>query len=182
MGDSRNKARSERTSKSKQLTSKHSPYEKAACRQRLAIQRELSKLENGDSNSQPYATTLPSEITYMKYTGYKGERVVQICDLTSRIVMVGSGSSKHELRKLGQILYHVNTELSSPVITPEHLMYCKTFIYIGDKKQVLGCLVAEPIEFAYKVTPSTSKLDSSAVFCRYDSLLIPQSSACPTCY
>jgi hypothetical protein len=68
MGDRRNKARSERTSKSKQLTSKRLPYEKAACRQRLDIQRESSRLENSDGNSQPYATTLPREITYMKYT------------------------------------------------------------------------------------------------------------------
>ena len=44
--------------------------------------------------------------------------------------MVGSGSSKHELRKLGQILDLVNTELSSPVITPEHLMYCKVIFHL----------------------------------------------------
>lgn len=68
MGDSRNKARSERTSKSKQLTSKRSPYEKAACRQPVDTQRESTKLENGDGNSQSYATRLRSEVKYIKYT------------------------------------------------------------------------------------------------------------------
>ncbi|KAI9281396.1 ESCO1/2 acetyl-transferase-domain-containing protein [Umbelopsis sp. AD052] len=155
------KARSQRASKSKQQKSKHSPYEKAACRQ--GAERISSRSENGNSQ-QPYALTLAGA-TYLKYMGYKGERVVQEFDIASRIVMVGSGSSKHELRKLGQILDLVNTELSSPTITAEHLMYCKSFLYIGDKKQVLGCLVAEPIEFALRVAPSTSKLDTSAVFC-----------------
>ncbi|KAH8551456.1 ESCO1/2 acetyl-transferase-domain-containing protein [Umbelopsis sp. PMI_123] len=114
--------------------------------------------------NQSCVPSLPAHITYLKYTGYKGERVVQHCDLASRIVMVGSGSSKSELRKLCQVLDLVSKELSSPEITADHLMYCKSFLYIGSKKQVLGCVVAEPIDFAYKVTPSSNQ-DSTAVFC-----------------
>ncbi|KAI8575810.1 hypothetical protein K450DRAFT_260009 [Umbelopsis ramanniana AG] len=164
MGDTRNqKARSQRAFKSEQQKLRHSPYEKAACGQGVDVQRVASRPENGNGQ-QSYAMTF-TKATYLKYTGYKGERVVQEFDFASRIVMVGSGSSKHELRKLGQILNLVNTELSSPAITAEHLMYCKSFLYIGDKKQVLGCLVAEPIEFAFEVAPSRSKPNTSAVFC-----------------
>lgn len=45
-----------------------------------------------------------------------------------RIVMIGSGSSKHEIRKLLQILNFVNAELSSPEINFDHLMYCKVLL------------------------------------------------------
>ncbi|KAG2175346.1 hypothetical protein INT44_007834 [Umbelopsis vinacea] len=144
MDDTRTtKARSQRAAKSKEQKSKHSPYEKAACGQ--AAERDSSRSEKG--NSPPlYAVTLAGA-TYLKYMGYKGERVVQEFDIASRIVMVGSGSSKHELRKLGQILDLVNTELSSPTITAEHLMYCKVQQIINSSAPNCPNLLLNPSTF-----------------------------------
>ncbi|CAM0135455.1 N-acetyltransferase eso1 [Umbelopsis sp. WA50703] len=103
----------------------------------------------------------------LRYTGYAQERVLVLDDKGQRIVMIGSGSSRHQLRKLQQVLSLVNNHLSSPEIPLRRLLCCKSFLFIGHAKQILGCVIAEPIHYAHRVTPSKSQ-DNSAVFCSLD--------------
>jgi len=79
--------------------------------------------------------------------------------------MIGSGSSKHELKKLLEILNVVNYHLSAPDITIEQLQRCKSFLYLGGARRILGCVVAEPVDFAYRVIPSKTRDDNPAVVC-----------------
>ncbi|KAH8549448.1 hypothetical protein BGW37DRAFT_469403 [Umbelopsis sp. PMI_123] len=89
----------------------------------------------------------------MHYSGYKNERVVHQRDNGDRIVMIGSGSSRHEFRKLHQILEVVNAEMSAPEVALEHLLCCKS-------------LFVQPIAFAHRVTDQHGQHTGSAVFCR----------------
>ncbi|KAG2177128.1 hypothetical protein INT43_007784 [Umbelopsis isabellina] len=103
----------------------------------------------------------------LRYSGYANEKVLVFDDNGQRIVMVGSGSSRHQLRKLQHVVSLINCHLSSPEISLRHLLCCKSFLFIGRAKQILGCVVAEPISFAYRVTQSQTQV-SSAVFCSRD--------------
>jgi hypothetical protein len=68
--------------------------------------------------------------------GYAQERVLVLDDKGQRIVMIGSGSSRHQLRKLQQVLSLVNNHLSSPEIPLRRLLCCKVSVY--EHKRFLG--------------------------------------------
>ncbi|KAJ2958914.1 hypothetical protein NQZ79_g5540 [Umbelopsis isabellina] len=130
---------------------------RSSTRAAFSIQRSLSEAK------------LKLDTNCLRYSGYVNEKVLVFDDKGQRIVMISSGSSRHQLRKLQQVLSLVNNHLSSPEISLRHLLCCKSFLFIGRAKQILGCVVAEPISFAHRVTQSKTQ-DSSAVFCSLDNI------------
>ncbi|ORZ28468.1 ESCO1/2 acetyl-transferase-domain-containing protein [Lobosporangium transversale] len=79
----------------------------------------------------------------------------------SRIVMIsmsdaGKPASPVEKRKVREVLEVVNKELGSVDFDPEQLESCKIFLYISNKKKVIGCVVAERIKQGFEILSADS--------------------------
>lgn len=88
------------------------------------------------------------------YTSYKNEMMLkQFPEDNSRIMMlVYNQSNQFEKRKILQILDVIDTELNSVELSEQKLDQCKIYLYVTDKKRVEGCVIAEPITQAYRIS------------------------------
>ncbi|CAG8561642.1 2947_t:CDS:2 [Acaulospora morrowiae] len=123
--------------------------------------------------------TIDDEALHAKYhqaISYKNEILLQQYpeDNGSRIVMLTfNQSSPFEKRKIRQILDVIDTELCAVKLNEEKLDQCKIYLYVTDKKKVVGCVVAETISQAYRVVEDDKGMvlqigtssDGSAIFC-----------------
>ncbi|CAG8467749.1 12355_t:CDS:10 [Cetraspora pellucida] len=112
------------------------------------------------------------------YTSYKHEIMLkQFPDDNSRVMMlIYDQSNPFEKRKILQILNVIDTELNSIELSEQKLDQCKIYLYVTDKKKVEGCVIAEPITRAYRISRSDDSTqvekmqvgtsnNGSAVFC-----------------
>ncbi|RIB26075.1 ESCO1/2 acetyl-transferase-domain-containing protein [Gigaspora rosea] len=88
------------------------------------------------------------------YTSYKNEMMMkQFPEDNSRIMMLAyNQSNQFEKRKILQILDVIDTELNSVELSEQKLDQCKIYLYVTDKKRVEGCVIAEPITQAYRIS------------------------------
>ncbi|KAI8998394.1 ESCO1/2 acetyl-transferase-domain-containing protein [Gaertneriomyces semiglobifer] len=100
-----------------------------------------------------------ASIDGIEWSGYKTEIIASKLADGSRIVVVTENCSGHIQAKANEAVAVINGELGSVAecITPGS----KIFLYISDHKRVVGCVVAEPIEKAFRVVSKTLAIDDS---------------------
>lgn len=109
-------------------------------------------------------------LTALKYTGWKKENLVREPDhLGGRVIVVSGQDSQHWWQKVEEVREVVDNELGfseNSIRTREHT---KVFLYVLDRR-VVGCLIAEKIDKAYRVVPQELKSEGSGrlVCCSQD--------------
>ncbi|PNF17554.1 hypothetical protein B7P43_G15557, partial [Cryptotermes secundus] len=88
----------------------------------------------------------------LKYTPCKQERVVAYYG-TERVILIKPSDSKPWLNKMKNVLNVVDKELGYVDAELGNLSNSQIYLYVTDK-QVIGCVVAHPIKFAYKMLNS----------------------------
>jgi hypothetical protein len=78
------------------------------------------------------------------------------------------------LSKIREILEVVNTELGSVEFEDDKLARSKIFLYINDRKKVIGCVVTEHITRAYKCVLNETEQSERSVHVKSD----PGSATC----
>ncbi|CAG8607585.1 4926_t:CDS:2, partial [Acaulospora colombiana] len=121
-----------------------------------------------DCNMSYNRGTIDDEALHAKYhqaivggISYKNEILLQLYPEINggRVIMLKfNQSNPFEKRKIRQILDVINTELCAVELSEERLDKCKIYLYVTDKKRVMGCVVAEPISQAYRVVESGNML------------------------
>ncbi|KAK9761715.1 hypothetical protein K7432_013166 [Basidiobolus ranarum] len=96
-------------------------------------------------------------IAGIEYPHYKNEMIASRSNESDEsIIVLSKSSSPFEKRKLKEILEIVNTELGCPTLSESRLDSCKVYLYVKSKK-VIGCVVTESIEYAFKVEIDTEQ-------------------------
>ncbi|KAG9287761.1 hypothetical protein G9A89_017356 [Geosiphon pyriformis] len=131
----------------------------------------------GTEDDKVHAKYHRGVVSGIEYPGYKNEVIVQESLNRSRVVMFPySRTTAFEKKKINEILEVITTELNSVELTEQKLNFCKIFLYITERKRVVGCVVAEHISHAYKVINTEHDADGlqaeigfldagSAIFC-----------------
>ncbi|XP_071541483.1 uncharacterized protein eco isoform X2 [Panulirus ornatus] len=92
----------------------------------------------------------------LKFMGWKKEKLARDLDyLGGRVIMISSEDPPHCWRKVEEILEIVDMELGfseNGIHTKENT---KAFVYVLERK-IVGCLIAERLNKAYKVIPQES--------------------------
>ncbi|OMO82551.1 Acyl-CoA N-acyltransferase [Corchorus capsularis] len=86
----------------------------------------------------------------IKFKGWKNERVVHIPEVEgSRIIMVSDADPVTHRNKVREVLNMMEIELGEGWI---YNKLCKVYLFVCSQR-IVGCLVAEPINEAFKVLP-----------------------------
>ncbi|XP_050464225.1 N-acetyltransferase ESCO1 [Cataglyphis hispanica] len=100
-----------------------------------------------------------NSIRTLKFQGWKNERVIMEDPFTSsRIILVEPHDSKQYWKKVSDILAIVDKDLGLADMSMSDYQGKKVLLYIREKN-VLGILVAEPIQTAYRMIPELIELD-----------------------
>ncbi|KAK1343005.1 hypothetical protein QTO34_015774 [Cnephaeus nilssonii] len=95
----------------------------------------------------------------IKYTGWKRERVVaEFWD--GKIVLVLPHDPSYAIKKVEEVQELVDNELGFQQVVPKCPNKTKTFLFISDEKRVVGCLIAEPIQQAFRVLSEPTSPES----------------------
>ncbi|XP_070271644.1 N-acetyltransferase ESCO2 [Myotis yumanensis] len=95
----------------------------------------------------------------IKYTGWKRERVVaEFWD--GKIVLVLPHDPSYAIKKAEEVQELVDNELGFQQVVPRCPNKTKTFLFISDEKKVVGCLIAEPIQQAFRVLSEPTSPES----------------------
>jgi len=106
-------------------------------------------------------------VSSVRFTGWKTERVVRELDhIGGRVIMVGPTDAVHAWRKVEEIREIVDRDLGFSDTCIRNKDQTSVYMYILDKR-IIGCLIAEKIDKAYRVVPQESKDDSGTgrLFC-----------------
>ncbi|KAK9761035.1 hypothetical protein K7432_014383 [Basidiobolus ranarum] len=97
------------------------------------------------------------------YPGYKHDQVVEFfADEGDSIIVISKQSGARERKRAKEIVHYINTYLGSTDLNDSRLDECKIYIYVRAKR-VIGCVVAEPIDLAYRLRlPSDGVASTSA--------------------
>ncbi|KAG0725091.1 N-acetyltransferase ESCO2 [Chionoecetes opilio] len=97
----------------------------------------------------------------LKYTGWKKERLAREPDhLGGRVVVVAGPDPQLWWQKVEEVRQVVDNELGfseNSIRTREHT---KVFLYVLERR-VVGCLIAEKIDKAYRVIPLEARMEDS---------------------
>lgn len=100
-----------------------------------------------------------NSIQTLKFQGWKNERVIMEDPFTSsRIILVEPHDSKQHWKKISEILVIVDKDLGLANMSISEYQGKTIFLYIREKT-ILGVLVAEPIQTAYRMIPELIELD-----------------------
>ncbi|XP_070158974.1 LOW QUALITY PROTEIN: N-acetyltransferase ESCO2 [Polyergus mexicanus] len=100
-----------------------------------------------------------NSIRTLKFQGWKNERVIMEDTFTSsRIILVESHDSKQYWKKVSDILAIVDRDLGLADMSISNYQGKKVLLYIREKN-VLGILVAESIQTAYRMIPELIELN-----------------------
>ncbi|KAJ3030616.1 UNVERIFIED_CONTAM: hypothetical protein HDU68_008369 [Siphonaria sp. JEL0065] len=89
------------------------------------------------------------------YNGYTQDTIVDelLADSAKIILIPLASASAAQRKKCLEILEIVNQELGAVAIPDHAFRDCKMFLYVV-KGKVVGCVVAEPIETAFRLSPT----------------------------
>lgn len=100
-----------------------------------------------------------NSVRTLKFQGWKNERVIMEDTFTSsRIILVEPHDSKQYWKKVSDILAIVDRDLGLADMSMSDYQGKKVLLYIREKN-VLGILVAEPIQTAYRMIPELIELN-----------------------
>ncbi|XP_073406957.1 N-acetyltransferase ESCO1 [Dendrobates tinctorius] len=89
-------------------------------------------------------------ISAVKYVGWKKERIVAEYP-DGKIIMVLPDDPKYALKKVEEIREMVDNDLGFQQVPLQLLSRTKTLLFISSDKKVVGCLIAEHIQWGYRV-------------------------------
>ncbi|NP_001186001.1 establishment of sister chromatid cohesion N-acetyltransferase 1 L homeolog isoform X2 [Xenopus laevis] len=89
-------------------------------------------------------------ISAVKYVGWKKERIVSEYP-DGRIIMVLPDDPKYALKKVDEIREMVDNDLGFQQVPLRLHSRTKTLLFISSDKKVAGCLIAEHIQWGYRV-------------------------------
>lgn len=96
-------------------------------------------------------------VSSMRFTGWKSERVVREFDhIGGRVIMVNPTDGVHAWRKVEEIRDIVDRELGFSDTVIRNKENTNVFMYILEKR-IIGCLIAEKINKAYRMVPQKNK-------------------------
>ncbi|XP_066480175.1 N-acetyltransferase ESCO1 [Tiliqua scincoides] len=105
-------------------------------------------------------------ISAVKYVGWKKERILAEYP-DGKIIMVLPDDPKYALRKVDEIREMVDNDLGFQQ-APLTCSRTKTFLFISNDKKVTGCLIAEHIQWGYRVieekVPEVSSENEKVIF------------------
>uniref|UniRef100_A0A6I8RJV3 Establishment of sister chromatid cohesion N-acetyltransferase 1 n=1 Tax=Xenopus tropicalis TaxID=8364 RepID=A0A6I8RJV3_XENTR len=94
-------------------------------------------------------------ISAVKYVGWKKERIVaEFPD--GRVIMVLPDDPKYALKKVDEIREMVDNDLGFQQVPLRLHSRTKTLLFISNDKKVVGCLIAEHIQWGYRVIDDLS--------------------------
>ncbi|CAL1682848.1 unnamed protein product [Lasius platythorax] len=100
-----------------------------------------------------------NSVRTLKFQGWKNERVIMEDPFTSsRIILVEPHDSKQYWKKISEILAVVDRDLGLADMSMSDYQDKTIFLYIREKN-ILGILVAEPIQTAHRMIPELIELD-----------------------
>ncbi|CAK9180771.1 unnamed protein product [Ilex paraguariensis] len=107
----------------------------------------------GDEGDEEVHKTFHKNYTHgIRFKGWCKERVIHLSSLErSRIILVLDGDPPAQRNKVQEVLKIMEMELGDGWIFHEH---CKVYLFILSNR-IAGCLVAEPINKAYRVLLSS---------------------------
>lgn len=92
-------------------------------------------------------------VSSVRFTGWKNENVVREFDhIGGRVIMVKPTDGVHAWRKVEEIREIVDRDLGFSDTVIRNKENTNVFMYILDKR-IIGCLIAEKIDKAYRVVP-----------------------------
>lgn len=104
-------------------------------------------------------------VNSLKFLGWKKEKLVRDMDhLGGRVVMVSSDDPPHYWRKVEDICEIIDAELGFSENSIKAKETTKVFLYILERR-IVGCLVAEKIDKAYKIIHQASTRDTARPVC-----------------
>ncbi|XP_011699284.1 PREDICTED: N-acetyltransferase ESCO2 [Wasmannia auropunctata] len=113
----------------------------------------------GDAEDENAHLNYHNSIRTLKFQGWKNERVILEDSFTSsRIILVEPHDPKQYWKKVLEILAVVDRDLGLSDIDTSEYQSKKIFLYIREKS-VLGVLVAEHIEKAFRMIPELIELN-----------------------
>ncbi|XP_067874606.1 N-acetyltransferase ESCO2 [Heterodontus francisci] len=86
----------------------------------------------------------------LHYVGWKKERVVAEY-LDGKIILILPDDPKYALKKVEEVRELVDNELGFQQATLSHPGRSKTYMFISNEKKIVGCLIAEHIQQAFRV-------------------------------
>ncbi|KAM4027482.1 N-acetyltransferase ESCO1 [Anomaloglossus baeobatrachus] len=89
-------------------------------------------------------------ISAVKYVGWKKERIVAEYP-DGKIIMVLPDDPKYALKKVEEIREMVDNDLGFQQVPLQLHSRTKTLLFISNDKKVVGCLIAEHIQWGYRV-------------------------------
>ncbi|KAM9308348.1 N-acetyltransferase ESCO1 [Gastrophryne carolinensis] len=89
-------------------------------------------------------------ISAVKYVGWKKERTVAEYP-DGKIIMVLPDDPKYALKKVQEIREMVDNDLGFQQVPLRLHSRTKTFLFISSDKKIVGCLIAEHIQWGYRV-------------------------------
>ncbi|XP_053105434.1 N-acetyltransferase ESCO1 [Hemicordylus capensis] len=105
-------------------------------------------------------------ISAVKYVGWKKERILAEYP-DGKMIMVLPDDPKYALRKVDEIREMVDNDLGFQQ-APVTCSRTKTFLFISNDKKVTGCLIAEHIQWGYRVIeekiPEVSSENEKVIF------------------
>ena len=99
---------------------------------------------------------LSGRLAKLKLPGWKNERVVGHFP-SGRVLCVKPGDHASHWRKVEEVLSVVDTDLGFSEVGIRWPDKTKVFMFIADKK-VVGLLLAETIDKAYRIIPNNGKI------------------------
>ncbi|XP_056377665.1 N-acetyltransferase ESCO1 [Hyla sarda] len=98
-------------------------------------------------------------ISAVKYVGWKKERIVAEYP-DGKIIMVLPDDPKYALKKVEEIREMVDNDLGFQQVPLRLHSRTKTFLFINSDKKVVGCLIAEHIQWGYRVIEDNMPSDN----------------------
>ncbi|XP_062081311.1 protein CHROMOSOME TRANSMISSION FIDELITY 7 [Humulus lupulus] len=116
------------------------------------------KYSPGDESDEKTHKEFHKNYTHgIQFKGWSSERVIQMPTIEGgRIVMVLDSDSTAQKKKVVEAMNMMEIELGSGFIFPK---FCKVLLFILSSR-VAGCLIAEPIEKAFKVISNSADNDA----------------------
>ncbi|EFN73101.1 N-acetyltransferase ESCO2 [Camponotus floridanus] len=106
-----------------------------------------------------------NSVRTLKFQGWKNERIIMEDPFTSsRIILVEPRDSKQYWKKVSEILAVVDRDLGLADMSMSDYQGKKVLLYIREKN-VLGILVAERIQTAFRMIPELIELDCCTAEC-----------------
>ncbi|XP_051131261.1 protein CHROMOSOME TRANSMISSION FIDELITY 7-like [Andrographis paniculata] len=105
------------------------------------------KYAPGDSTDEKVHKTFHKNYTHgIPFKGWRNESVIETLE-GGRIILVQNGDPPPQHNKVQEVVQMMEMELEDGWILNQH---CRVYLYISSQR-VSGCLVAEPIDKAYKI-------------------------------